>query len=62
MASSRKRTAVAVSASQARLSSRASAVNGLSTRRARLIEPSRHAPCGGSGCSPQGLVALISSQ
>ena len=53
MTLSRKRTAVAVSASSRVSSSRASGVNGLSISRARLIEPSRQAPYGGSGCSPQ---------
>ena len=60
MTLSRKRTAVAVERLEPRLVEAApSAVNGLSISRARLIEPSRQAPCGGNGCSPQGLVALI---
>ena len=43
-------------------SKRARLVNGSSTKRVRLIEPSRHDPYGGRGCSPHGLVARMSSQ
>src|SRR5262245_59781627 len=42
-------------------SKRASSVNGSTTKRVRLIEPSRHEPYGGSGCSPQGFVARMFS-
>ena len=43
-------------------SKRASSVNGSTTNRVRLTEPSRQEPYGGSGCSPQGLVARMFSQ
>ena len=36
-------------------------VKGLRTKVVRLTEPSRQAPYGGSGCSPQGLVARMFS-
>ncbi|MNJ60914.1 hypothetical protein D3C77_566770 [compost metagenome] len=42
-------------------SKRASAPNGSTTKLVRLTEPSRQEPYGGSGCSPQGLVARIAS-
>ena len=36
-------------------------VNGSTTNLVRLTEPSRQEPYGGSGCSPQGLVARMFS-
>ncbi|MCY1250181.1 hypothetical protein D9M72_637940 [compost metagenome] len=42
-------------------SNRAWAVNGSRTKRVRLTEPSRQAPYGGKPCSPQGLLARMSS-
>ena len=39
----------------------ASALKGARTKRVRLTEPSRQEPYGGSGCSPQGLVARMFS-
>ena len=56
------RTATGTSAPMASTSSRAFGVNGSRTNAARLIEPRSQAPYGGSGISPQGLVALIVSQ
>src|SRR5690554_1601154 len=41
---------------------RASDVNGFSTKRVRLTDPSKQLPCGGNGCSPQGFVARMFSQ
>src|SRR5918995_3131936 len=42
-------------------SKRACSVNGSTTKRVRLTEPSRHEPYGGSGCSPHGLGARMFS-
>ena len=43
-------------------SNRAWSENGSTTNFVKLIEPSKQAPYSGKGCSPQGLVARISSQ
>ena len=40
----------------------ASLSKGDFTNLAKFIDPNRHAPYGGNGCSPQGLVADIFSQ
>ena len=40
-------------------SKRASSVKGSRTNFVRFTEPSRQEPYGGSGCSPQGLVARM---
>ena len=42
-------------------SKRALGPNGSRTKVVRFTEPSRHEPYGGSGCSPQGLVARMCS-
>ena len=61
MALSSKRVATAVVAPIPARSSLACAPNGSCTNWVRLIEPRLHAPCGGKGTSPQGLVALMDS-
>ena len=62
MALSNMRTDVAVRGANSSRSMAAVASNGLRTRRAKLIDPSKQAPNGGRGCSPQGLVAAMVSQ
>ena len=53
MALSSMRSATGTMRSSASVSSAASGANGRATSRARLIEPNKHAPYGGNGCSPQ---------
>ncbi len=55
------RTAVFTRSVRASSFSSAASSNGAVTRRARLMEPSKHAPYGGRGCSPHGFVAAMVS-
>ena len=56
------RTAIAAVALRASRSRRAARVQGSTTKAGRFSEPRLHAPQAGSGTSPQGLVATMSSQ
>ena len=58
----KKRTATATTASKAAKSNSASTVNGALTNSLKLMLPKSQHPYAGSGSSPQGLVASITSQ